>query len=81
MSEQNRRAFKPLRLRLSEIEDADARMAIEMRFDEMQVRREVAVEAARKAAIADRERHAARSLKNLAPRSQLVPARSCQGPR
>lgn len=59
MPQSPRRAFKPLRLRLSQIEDMEARAALEMRFDEVQVRREVAVEAARKAAIADRERQIA----------------------
>jgi hypothetical protein len=59
MSENRRRAFKPLRLFLSQIEDVDARTSLEMRFDEVQVRREVAVESARKSAIADRERQIA----------------------
>jgi hypothetical protein len=59
MSDNRRRAFKPLRLSLSQIEDVDARTSLEMRFDEVQVRREVAVESARKSAIADRERQIA----------------------
>lgn len=59
MSENRRRAFKPLRLFLSQIEDVDVRTSLEMRFDEVQVRREVAVESARKSAIADRERQIA----------------------
>lgn len=58
-NESRRRAFKPLRLRLSQIEDPATRAALEMRFDEMQVRREISVAAARTAAIAERERQIA----------------------
>ena len=56
MSDSKRRAFKPLRLRLSEIEDDSVKSAIEMRYEELQVQRELAVESARKSAVADRER-------------------------
>lgn len=61
-----RRAFKPLRLRLSQIDDSDVRSSLEMRFDEMQVQREVSVEAARKSAIADRERQIATAQAEIA---------------
>jgi hypothetical protein len=56
MPQSPRKAFKPLRLRLSQIEDPEVRSALEMRFEEVQVQREISVEAARVSAIADRER-------------------------
>ena len=60
MSQDNRRrAFKPLRLKLSEIEDPEAREKLEMKFEGVQVQRELAVAAARQSAIADRNRQIA----------------------
>ena len=60
MSQENRRrAFKPLRLRLSEIQDPEVRSDLEMKFEGVQVQRELAVAAARQSAIADRNRQIA----------------------
>ena len=59
MSNSRRRAFKPLRLKLSSIEDQEARTNLEMQFANVQVQRELSVEAARVSAIADRERQIA----------------------
>ena len=60
MSQDNRRrAFKPLRLRLSEIQDPEVRSDLEMKFEGVQVQRELAVAAARQSAIADRNRQIA----------------------
>ena len=56
MSDSKRRAFKPLRLRLSELEDDKIKSALELRYEELQVQRELAVASARKSAIADRKR-------------------------
>ena len=54
-----RRAFKPLRLRLSQVEDPEVRSDLEMRYEGVQVQRELAVAAARDSAIADRRREIA----------------------
>lgn len=60
-NDQRRRAFKPLRLKLSEIDDREIREKLQLQFDEVQFKRSQAVGAARESAIADRQRSIAQA--------------------
>lgn len=56
MAGQSRKtAFKPLKIKLSEIEDQEARQKIQEKFYELQFKREQAVAKQREAIVADRQ--------------------------